>query len=89
MDIVLDDPSQLPAAVLLFQSLYEVPTMLQAVEQPTLIHLMLLANKYDTPAVLKAAKRALEAQDLNPEAMKMLWELPGTWEPPFWQLLAS
>jgi len=68
-------------------AMYGLPDALQQLDQPSVLRLALLANKYDAPKVLSTAVQQLSAQPLSAAAMDLMWQLSGCWEQPFWPLL--
>jgi len=81
----VDDSAFVPAIEAMIAMMYDAEDALEDLEQPTILQLALLANRYDAPKVLSTALQQLEAEPLAPAALALWWQLPGFQEDPAWQ----
>jgi len=89
IQVQIDDSASLSAVEAMLAIMYDVEYALEDLEQPTILQLALLANRYDAPKVLSTALQQLKAEPLAPAALELWWQLPGCWEEPFWPLLGQ
>lgn len=89
IQVQIDDSASVSAVRAMIAVMYDVKDALEDLEQPTILQLALLANRYDAPKVLSTALQQLEAEPLAPATLELWWKLPGCWEEPFWPLLGQ